>query len=124
MPDTFPRLAGEYVSSAQHNDQPLTRITPNSSEDPLKSRPAYTTRVVAPGEINDRYRNAIPENGIGYPIFAPEWLHITSESLRLSVVIGAYRFPGNARITALEAAAKAESLHAPIDTVYFGRWRD
>jgi hypothetical protein len=167
------------------NDQPLTRITPNSSDDPLKSRPAYTTNVVAPGEINDRYRNKVAENGIGYPMFALEWLYITAESLRTSgyrpyeyrgthqqtiematqyyacygkeagfrstvtaenakscpdypqyigketgdgieqnVVIGAYRFPVNATITALEPAAKAEFLHANIDTVYFGRWRE
>jgi hypothetical protein len=49
------------------SDTPLLRITPNSSDDPLKSSPAYSTKTVAPGEVNDRYRNATPLQGIGYP---------------------------------------------------------
>lgn len=43
---------------------------PNSGPDGLTSRPSFVTNEVAPGEINDRYRNANPLQGIGYPMFA------------------------------------------------------
>ena len=66
------------------DDQPLTRITPNSSDDPLKSSPAYSRGVVAPGEINDRFRNATVDQGIGYPMGTLEWLYMTAEVLRLA----------------------------------------
>jgi hypothetical protein len=42
------------------NDTPLLNITPNTSVDPLKSHPAYSTSIVATGEINDRYRHSNP----------------------------------------------------------------
>jgi hypothetical protein len=66
------------------NDQPMRRITPNSSDDPVKSRPAYSTNVVAPGEINDRFRNSHPLAGIGYPMGTLGWLYISAENLRIS----------------------------------------
>jgi hypothetical protein len=62
----------------------LLRITPNSSDDPLKSRPAYTTKVVAAGEINDRYRNDNPLQGIGYAMGTLEWLFDAAEILRIA----------------------------------------
>ena len=166
------------------DDQPLTRITPNSSDDPTKSSPAYSTGVVAPGEINNRFRNATVDQGIGYPMGTLEWLYMTAEVLRISgyepfayrgthrqtlematqyyacyakavgfdktvtaeaarscpdyeqyvgkavidvqtnVVMGAYRFPSNGRLVELEVAARAALLHAGIDSVRFGRWRE
>jgi hypothetical protein len=166
------------------SDTPLLRITPNSNDDPLKSRPAYTSNVVAPGEINDRYRNADPLQGMGYPIFTLEHLYNAAEIMRIAgldaygyrgthqqsiematqyyacyakaagfrktvtvansrvcpdyvqyigktvndvqtvILLGAYRFPENAAITELEAAARAEALRDPIDSIRFGRWRD
>jgi hypothetical protein len=166
------------------NDRPLTRVSPNSSNDPVKSRPAYTTKLVAPGEINDRFRNAHEMAGIGYPMFSLSTLYSTAETLRISgynpyayhgahqqtiemttdyyacfgtqpgfkntvtadnaracqdyqqyigkvvvgvenaAVIGAYRFPADAALTQVEAAAKAAMLHDAIDTALYGRWRD
>jgi hypothetical protein len=66
------------------DDRPLTRITPNSSDDARKSSPAYSSPVVAPGEINDRFRNATVDQGIGYPMGTLEWLYMTAEVLRLA----------------------------------------
>ena len=166
------------------NDQPMLRITPNSSDDPLKSRPAYSTSVVAPGEINDRFRNAHAMAGIGYPMGTLSWLYTSAETLRgagydpysyqgaqqqtiematryyacfgkqpgfkntvtadnarscsdfqqyigkvvagveNAVVIGAYRFPGDAAITEVERSAREALLHDAIDTTLYGRWRE
>jgi hypothetical protein len=166
------------------SDQPMLHITPNSNDDPLKSSPAYSTSIVAAGEINDRYRNATADQGIGYPMGTLGWFYMTAENLRgagynlygyrgshqqtiematqyyacyaqhvgfrntitadnatacpdyrqyigkvvdsveTNIVIGAYRFPTNAAITAVESAAKAALLRDPIDTARFGRWRD
>ena len=40
------------------------------------------------------------------------------------VIYGAYRFPGDAEITNLDAEAKIASRPFLVDTVLFGRWRD
>lgn len=42
------------------------------------------------------------------------------------VLVGAYRFPGNAAITALEAAAQTAALTGGFstDAILFGKWRD
>jgi hypothetical protein len=64
------------------NDLPLIGVTPNTSDDPLKSRPAYSTDIVAAGEINDRYRNDNPLQGIGYPMGTLGWLFESAEILR------------------------------------------
>lgn len=66
------------------SDKPLLGITPNSSSDPLKSRPAFTTPIVAAGEINDRYRNSNPLTGIGYPIGTLKGLFEAAEVLRIA----------------------------------------
>jgi hypothetical protein len=41
-------------------------------------------------------------------------------------IVGAYRFPGNASITAVETAAKTApgSKAASLDAILFGKWRD
>jgi len=165
-------------------DAPLLRVTPNSSDDPLKSSPAYSTTVVAPGEINDRYRNLTPLQGMGYPVFTLEHLFAMAEIMRNTgydsygyrgfrdqsiemaaqyyacyakspgfykvvsaenaaacpdhqqyvgkvvndvetvVLLGAYRFPGDAAITGLEATARDEAAKGSIDAIRFGKWRD
>jgi hypothetical protein len=66
------------------SDTPLLNITPNSTDDPLTSRPAYTTKVVAAGEINDRYRNSNPTQGIGYSMGTLEGLFHAAEILRIA----------------------------------------
>lgn len=66
------------------SDTPLLRITPNSSADPLTSKPAYSTATVAAGEINDRYRNDNPLQGIGYPIGTLKSFFDAAEILRIA----------------------------------------
>jgi len=166
-------------------DTPLIRVTPNSSEDPIKSSPAYSTKVVAPGEINDRYRNLNPLQSIGYAIGTLNSMFGAAEVMRIAgidaygyrgthqqsiematqyyacyaqhvgfyntvtpdaaracpdyqqyvgkvvndvesaILIGAYRFPGNAEITALDAGAKAQATRRDVlDAISFGRWRN
>jgi hypothetical protein len=66
------------------SDRPLLRVTPNNGPDPLTSKPAYSTPVVAAGKINDRYRNDNPLQGIGYPMGTLEWLFDAAEILRIA----------------------------------------
>jgi hypothetical protein len=66
------------------SDRPLLQITPNSSIDPRESHPAYMTADVAAGEINDRYRNSNPSQGIGYPMATLQALYMQAELLELA----------------------------------------
>jgi hypothetical protein len=168
------------------NDTPLLNITPNTSVDPLKSHPAYSTSIVAPGEINDRYRHSTPAQTIGYPMGSLQGLYMAAElmknaglnayayrgshgqSLEMAtdyyacfakyagfakviaaensrkcpdaqqyygvivngvgenVLIGAYRFPSDENLIALDASAKAELVHSvfSLEPILFGKWRD
>jgi hypothetical protein len=168
------------------NDTPLLNITPNTSVDPLKSHPAYSTSIVAPGEINDRYRHSTPAQTIGYPMGSLQGLYMAAElmknvglnayayrgshgqSLEMAtdyyacfakyagfakviaaensrkcpdaqqyygvivngvgenVLIGAYRFPNDENLIALDASAKAELVHSvfSLEPILFGKWRD
>jgi hypothetical protein len=74
-------------------DTPLIRVTPNSSEDPIKSSPAYSTKVVAPGEINDRYRNLNPLQSIGYAMGTLMSMFATAEVMR-TAGFDAYAYRG------------------------------
>jgi hypothetical protein len=56
----------------------------NTGSDSLSSKPFFQTDVVAPGEIDDRYRNAYPAQGIGYPMFTLERLVDAAEALRIA----------------------------------------
>lgn len=166
-------------------DTPLLRITPNASEDPRQSSAAYATKVVAPGEINDRFRNLNPLQGMGYPVYTLEHLFSAAEILRIAgfdaygyrgfrqqsiemaaqyyagyakhagfyqtvtaenagacsdyrqyvgkvvndvesvIVIGAYRFPGNALLAELNGVAQARYAQEDnLNTIHFGRWSD
>lgn len=66
------------------NDVPLLNISPNSSADPLESHPAYTTTMVAPGEINDRYRHSNPAQSIGYSTGSLTGLYMAAELMNNS----------------------------------------
>jgi hypothetical protein len=74
-------------------DTPLIRVTPNSSDDPIKSSPAYSTKVVAPGEINDRYRNLNPLQSIGYAMGTLMSMFGAAEVMRIAG-IDAYAYRG------------------------------
>jgi hypothetical protein len=160
----------------------------NSGPDSYTSHPFFSTAVVAPGEIDDRFRNKGTGQGIGYPMFTLERLVNVAEILRIAgynpygyrgaykqsiemaiayyacfakgagfakivtpdnsrlcpnapqyygklvndvdrmVQIGAYRFPNNAAITAVEATAKKSTSQTlttfSTDAILFGKWRD
>jgi len=168
------------------NDTPHLNITPNSSPDPLKSHPAYSTAIVAAGEINDRYRHDNQAQTIGYPMGSLQGLYMAAElmkntgfnayayrgahgqSLEMAtryyacfakyagfeklitaensrscpdamqyfgvivngvepnVLIGAYRFPDDDELSALDAPAKtaAAGSSLPPEPILFGKWRD
>jgi hypothetical protein len=57
---------------------------PNTGPDSLTSHPGYVTPRVAAGEIQDRYRNLAPLQGIGYPMFTLERLIAAAEILRIA----------------------------------------
>jgi hypothetical protein len=74
------------------NDTPLLNITPNTSVDPLKSHSAYSTSIVAAGEINDRYRHSNPAQTIGYPMGSLQGLYMASELMKIAGLnVYAYR---------------------------------
>lgn len=159
---------------------------PNTGPDRLSSQPSFQTGIVAPGEIEDRYRNANPGQAFGYSLGTLDHLFnaaeimtnagmhaygyrgargqsiematqyyacyaehvgfgkiVTNENARAcpdseqyvgqkvsaveaAILIGAYRFPSNTATTALEAAARTETLKRPadFDPIRFGHWRD
>jgi hypothetical protein len=75
------------------NDRPWLNISPNTSVDPLKNHSAYTTAIVAPGEINDRYRHANPSQTIGYPMGSLQGLYMASELMK-NTGLNAYAYRG------------------------------
>jgi hypothetical protein len=166
-------------------DKPIA-CARNTGPDSLTSHPSFQTPTVAPGEIEDRYRNANPSQAIGYTAGNLKGIFQVAELLRTagfdlysyrgahrqsiemaaeyyacyaqhvgfykivtpenssacpnyqqyvghvvnevepSILIGAYRFPKNATLIALDAAAKAAwwPTANAVDTIRFGRWRD
>jgi hypothetical protein len=168
------------------NDTPLLNITPNSSVDPIKNHPSFSTTMVAAGEINDRYRHDNPSQTIGYPMGSLQGLYMAAELMKNAgldayayrgahgqsvematsyyacfakyagfakvitaensskcqdatqylgvivngvgenVLIGAYRFPDDAGLIALDALAKANVAGSalPPEPILFGKWRD
>jgi hypothetical protein len=74
-----------YVDRAVYGDNDLPNACyANSGTDGGTSRPFFQTVIVAAGEIDDRYRNAYPAQGIGYPMFTLERLFDTAEVLRIA----------------------------------------
>ena len=59
-------------------DRPNT-CDANTGPDGLTSRPFFQTADVVQGEIDDRYRNANPLQGIGYAMATLEWLYDMAE---------------------------------------------
>lgn len=158
----------------------------NTGPDATHSIPGFTTSIVAPGEVQDRYRNKGLLQTFGYPMFTLERLINSAEILRIAgfapyqyrgnhkqsiemalqyyacygktpgfyatvslenaracpnyaqyygkivngvdanELIGAYRFPENQSITAVEDAAKdrVSSGAFALDAILFGKWRD
>jgi hypothetical protein len=160
----------------------------NSGADSNSSHLFFSTPNVAPGEIDDRFRNKGEGQGIGYPMFTLERLVNVAEILRVAgfdaygyrgihqqsievaigyyacfgkaagfgklvsaansrscpnapqyygkivndvdrmAQLGAYRFPSDAAITSVEAAAKKSTSEAvttfSTDAILFGKWRD
>jgi hypothetical protein len=160
------------------------------ADQPLPCHPnnpngAFTTAVVAAGEIQDRYRGGVLQT-FGYPMGSLQWQLDAAEILRIAgfdpyahrgrhhqsietalqyyacyaktpgfykkvdrdnaaacpnhaqyegkivnavepnMVFGAYRYPRNQAITAVEAAAKEASITGAFafDATFFGKWRD
>jgi hypothetical protein len=56
----------------------------NTGPNGLTSRPFFQTAVVAPGEIDDRFRNKDAAQGIGYPMFSLERIFNAAEILRIA----------------------------------------
>lgn len=57
---------------------------------------------------------------------APQYVGKIVNGVDQMVTIGAYRYPGNAAIGAVEAAAKLSSSSGAfsLDAILFGKWRD
>ena len=164
------------------SDQPMECVI-NQGPDGLHSGPGFQTSIVAPGEVQDRFRAGLLQT-FGYPMFTLERLINAAEILRLAgfdpyayrgnhkqsiemalqyyacygrnpgfyntvsrenaracpnfeqyygkvvnavdpnIVIGAFRFPKNAAIGAVEAPAKEASSSGPfsLDAILFGKW--
>jgi hypothetical protein len=66
----------------------------NTGPDALTSIPGFTTSIVAPGEIQDRYRNSGKLQTFGYPMFTLERLINSAETLRIAG-FDAYGYRGN-----------------------------
>jgi hypothetical protein len=66
----------EYFDHAIYgeHDKPVACYA-NPGKDSLTSKPSFQTKTVAPGEIEDRYRHANPEQGVSYPMFSLEDLY-------------------------------------------------
>jgi hypothetical protein len=74
-----------YFDRAVYGDNDLPNACyANSGTDGATSRPFFQATAVAAGEIDDRYRNAHPAQGIGYPMFTLERLFDMAEILRIA----------------------------------------
>jgi hypothetical protein len=166
------------------SDRPMECFI-NQGPDGLHSGPGFQTSIVAPGEVQDRFRAGLLQT-FGYPMFTVERLINAAEILRLAgfdpyayrgnrkqsiemalqyyacygktpgfyqtvtrdnaracsnyeqyygkvvngvdanVVVGAFRFPQNPAIVAVESAAKEVTATGVFahDAILFGKWRD
>jgi len=66
----------------------------NSGPDRLSSKNSFQTSIVAPGEIEDRYRNANKEQAFGYTLGLLAELYNTAEMFRIAG-FGAYGYRGS-----------------------------
>jgi hypothetical protein len=74
------------------NDKPIGGYK-NSGPDALTSHPSYQSPIVAPGEIEDRYRNANPGQGFGYTLGVLHYLYNMAEIMK-NAGIDAYSYRG------------------------------
>lgn len=71
------------VNGAIYGDNDVPNICrTNTGADSLSSKPFFETPTVAPGEIDDRFRNLHPQQGIGYPMFTLERIVDSAEVLK------------------------------------------
>jgi hypothetical protein len=82
----------------------------NSGQDGLTSKPFFQTSIVAPGEIDDRFRNANPLQGIGYSSATLEHLFAAAEIMRLAG-LDTYSYRG-IRQQSIELAAEYYACYA------------
>ena len=85
------------------SDHPIACYA-NTGPDSLSSHPSFQTSAVVPGEIEDRYRNENPLQGIGYSMFTLEHLFNAAEIMR-NAGIDAYSYRG-AHKQSIEMAAR------------------
>ena len=64
------------------HDHPMP-CYPNGGPDGAHTKGAFTTSVVAPGEIQDRYRGQLLQT-FGYPMGSLQWLFDAAETLRIA----------------------------------------
>jgi hypothetical protein len=83
------------------NERPIDCYD-NPGRDSLTSHPSFDTPTTASGEIEDRYRNMGPGQGIGYPMFTLERLLNVAEILRVAG-LDPYTYRGRHR-QSIEAA--------------------
>jgi hypothetical protein len=65
------------------SDSPIECYS-NNGPDSLTSHPSYVAPIVAPGEVQDRYRNLGPLQGIGYSVGNLRTLITAAEILRIA----------------------------------------
>lgn len=56
----------------------------NTGPDVTSSHPYFSTEEAAPGEVDDRFRNENPQQGIGYPMSTLEHMTSAAELLRIA----------------------------------------
>ncbi|HMK42675.1 MAG TPA: hypothetical protein VK445_00900 [Dissulfurispiraceae bacterium] len=85
------------------NDTPIACYK-NPGPDSLTNHPSFQTSIVAPGEIEDRYRNANPSQGFGYTLGVLAGLFNTAELMR-NAGFDAFAYRGTHR-QSIEMAAQ------------------
>ncbi len=83
---------------------------PNSGPNGLTSNPFFQTTTVAPGEIDDRFRNLNPLQGIGYSMGALEHIFAAADILK-SAGFDAYSYRG-AHKQSIESATQYYACYA------------
>ncbi len=81
MPVSIPWNA--LVNGAIYGDDDVSNMCrANTGADGFSSKPYFETPTVAAGEMDDRFRNLHPEQGIGYPMFTLERIVDSAEVLK------------------------------------------
>jgi hypothetical protein len=100
-----------YFSKAIYGESETPNACfPNTGSDGLTSRPFFQTPVVAPGEIDDRFRNANALQGIGYSMGTLEHLFAAADIMKLAG-LDAYSYRG-AHKQSIEMATQYYACYA------------